>query len=336
MAKKTPYGDGGKTSNGAKKSNGGKNSAGVKNATGVKNGNNANGQVNGNGWGMNPRKARGGIKARSERGTFAKNWWARRWIEAMERLVPVARLDRGRYYAREGQVLSVDEIKNGVAARVQGSRAKPYLVTIRMRPLSNEQWKKVLDVLADRAIFAAQLLAGEMPANIEDAFAAAGVSLFPNRSGDLMSECNCPDWANPCKHVAATHYILGERFDEDPFLLFRLRGRTQEAILNGLRQRRSGSTAVEPELMAESRIEYVPPLEAEMDHFWEMGSGLQSFSVQVRPPAIHVPQLQRLGEPELPTQLTVKGELEDAYDAISQFALMVAYGDFGAPASEDE
>ncbi|HWQ04627.1 MAG TPA: hypothetical protein VN452_04660 [Longilinea sp.] len=299
-------------------------------------GNGGNGNGNGNSWGMNPRKARGGLKARSERGAFAKNWWARRWIEAMERLVPVARLERGRYYAREGQVLSVDEIKNGVAARVQGSRAKPYLVTIRMRPLNNEQWKKVLDVLADRAIFAAQLLAGEMPANIEDAFAAAGVSLFPNIAGDLMTECNCPDWANPCKHVAATHYILGERFDEDPFLLFRLRGRTQETILNALRQRRSGSSDMEPELMAESRVDYVPALEADLEHFWEMGSGLQSFSVQVKAPAIHVPQLQRLGEPELPTNLTVKGELEDAYDAISQFALMVAYGDFGAPASEEE
>ncbi len=297
------------------------------------NGGNGNGT---NGWGMNPRKARGGIKARSERGEFAKNWWARRWIAAMERLVPVARLERGRYYAREGQVLSLDEIKNGVAGRVQGSRAKPYLVTIRMRPLSNEQWKKVLDVLADRAIFAAQLLAGEMPANIEDAFAAAGVSLFPNKAGDLMTECNCPDWANPCKHVAATHYILGERFDEDPFLLFRLRGRTQETILNGLRQRRSGTTNLEPELMAESREEYVSPLEAEMEHFWEMGSGLQSFSVQVKPPAIHLPELTRLGEPELPTNLTVKGELEDAYDAISQFALMVAYGDFGVPPQEEE
>jgi uncharacterized Zn finger protein len=299
-------------------------------------GNGGNGNGNGNSWGMNPRKARGGLKARSERGSFAKNWWARRWIEAMERLVPVARLERGRYYAREGQVLSVDEIKNGVAARVQGSRAKPYLVTIRMRPLNNEQWKKVLDVLADRAIFAAQLLAGEMPANIEDAFAAAGVSLFPNIAGDLMTECNCPDWANPCKHVAATHYILGERFDEDPFLLFRLRGRTQETILNALRQRRSGSSVMEPELMAETRVDYVPALEADLEHFWEMGSGLQSFSVQVKAPAIHLPQLQRLGEPELPTNLTVKGELEDAYDAISQFALMVAYGDFGAPASEEE
>ncbi len=299
-------------------------------------GNGGNGNGNGNSWGMNPRKARGGLKARSERGAFAKNWWARRWIEAMERLVPVARLERGRYYAREGQVLSVDEIKNGVAARVQGSRAKPYLVTIRMRPLNNEQWKKVLDVLADRAIFAAQLLAGEMPANIEDAFAAAGVSLFPNIAGDLMTECNCPDWANPCKHVAATHYILGERFDEDPFLLFRLRGRTQETILNALRQRRSGSSEMEPELMADTRTDYVPALEADLEHFWEMGSGLQSFSVQVKAPAIHVPQLQRLGEPELPTNLTVKGELEDAYDAISQFALMVAYGDFGAAPQEEE
>ena len=89
--------------------------------------------------------------------------------------------------------------------------------------------------MAGQALFAAQLLAGEMPQDIEEAFAAAGVSLFPDRRGDLDTDCSCPDWANPCKHVAATHYILGEQFDEDPFLLFRLRGRTQEQILAALR-----------------------------------------------------------------------------------------------------
>ena len=87
---------------------------------------------------------------------------------------------------------------------------------------------EALDALAEQAIFTAQLLAGEMPQDIEEAFEEAGASLFPKKRGDLETECSCPDYANPCKHIAATHYILGERFDEDPFLIFRLRGRTQE------------------------------------------------------------------------------------------------------------
>lgn len=179
-----------------------------------------------------------GLKARSKRGEFVKNWWAARWIKALERLMDAGRLRRGRSYARSGQVLSIEEQKGGLLAKVQGSRATPYKVTIKLYPLSDAQWSAVIDALAARAIFTAQLLAGEMPQEIEEAFATAGVSLFPDKRDELETDCSCPDWANPCKHVAATHYILGEQFDEDPFLLFRLRGRSQEQIIEALRERR--------------------------------------------------------------------------------------------------
>jgi uncharacterized Zn finger protein len=164
-----------------------------------------------------------GIQARSQRGQFAKNWWAMRWIGAMERLVDPGRLTRGRSYARKGQVLSIEEKGKGIEAWVQGSRPKPYKVTIRTEHLDERVWENLIDTLAGQALYAAQLLAGEMPADIEQAFEQAGASLFPARPGDLTTHCSCPDYANPCKHVAATHYILGERFDEDPFLLFRMR-----------------------------------------------------------------------------------------------------------------
>ncbi|HBA90252.1 MAG TPA: hypothetical protein DCZ08_00195, partial [Anaerolineaceae bacterium] len=97
-----------------------------------------------NSWGMNPRKTRGGIKAQSEHGSFGKNWWARRWIAAMEQLVSGPRLMRGQYYARQGQVISIEETKEGVTALVQGSRPRPYKVTIRLTPLSARQWNRVL------------------------------------------------------------------------------------------------------------------------------------------------------------------------------------------------
>jgi uncharacterized Zn finger protein len=128
---------------------------------------------------------------------------------------------------RKGQVRSIEEAKGGIHARVQGSRPSPYKATIRVSPLSEAQWEKVIKALAEQAIFTAQLLAGEMPQDIEQAFRPAGVSLFPDKRDDLETNCSCPDWSNPCKHVAAAHYILGERFDEDSFLLFRLRGHTR-------------------------------------------------------------------------------------------------------------
>ncbi len=272
-----------------------------------------------------PIVAKDGLKARNQRGTFAKNWWAERWIEALERLVDSGRLSRGRSYARKGQVLSIEETKTGVVARVQGSRRTPYKITIQIAPLTDAQWEKVIDALAEQAIFTAQLLAGEMPQNIEDAFISAGVNLFPTQRGDLNTNCSCPDYANPCKHVAATHYILGERFDEDPFLLFRLRGRTQEQILQGLRQRRAGQELAEEEGGEEPEI--IIPLEETIDCFWVLGRPLENFSVTIRPPDIEIPLLKRLGEPAFAPTPGLQSLLLPAYRLIGQAALKAAYAD---------
>jgi uncharacterized Zn finger protein len=273
-----------------------------------------------------PREAKGGIKARSEAGEFGRNWWAKRWIRAMERLVPAARLQRGQSYARSGQVLSLDEITGGINAKVQGSRARPYKVTIQVAPLNPETWEKVLDVLSDQAIFAAQLLSGQMPANIEDAFSAAGASLFPNQRGDLSSECSCPDWANPCKHIAATHYILGDRFDEDPFLLFRMRGRSQQEILDGLEKRRGSSDVSEDE---EIEIEEQPgeTLESKIENFWETGPGLKNVEVNVVPPKLELPLLKRLGQPDFANRYSMEEVLGPAYNMVSQAAQILAFAD---------
>ena len=182
-----------------------------------------------------PREARGGIKAHSRRGAFGQSWWARRWLDVLERLELGGRLTRGRTYARRGQVLDIAVEEGGVRASVQGSRKDPYAVTIRVRALSAAEWGKVGDALRREARFAARLLASEMPEDVEDAFTGTGVSLFPSRRSELATECSCPDWANPCKHIAAVYYLLGEEFDRDPFLIFRLRGLSREALVALLR-----------------------------------------------------------------------------------------------------
>jgi uncharacterized Zn finger protein len=222
-------------------------------------------------------------------------------------------------------VLSIEETKQGISARVQGSQRTPYKVTIRIAPLTDAQWDKVIDTLAEQAIFSAQLLAGEMPADIEDAFRSAGVSLFPVTRGDLETDCSCPDWANPCKHVAATHYILGEQFDEDPFLLFRLRGRTQEQIMQALRLRRAGQELVEDEIEEEEDI--FTPLEETLDNFWEMTGSLEGFTVSIREPSIEVPLLKRLGDPSFVAPPGLQSLLLPAYRAISRAAQETAYAD---------
>jgi uncharacterized Zn finger protein len=270
-----------------------------------------------------PREVKDGIKARSQHGKFAKSWWAERWIAALERLGDSGRLSRGRSYARRGQVLSIDETQNGIAASVQGSRSRPYRIKIQIAPLTDAQWDQVFDVLAGQAIFTAQLLAGEMPQEIEQAFEAARVSLFPARRSDLITECSCPDYANPCKHIAATHYILGERFDEDPFLLFRLRGRTQEQVMAALRQRRSGGVETDEEVDEEPEV--VIPLEEQVAHFWGFSAPLEGFSVSIHVPMIETPLLKRLGDAGFVPAPGIEPLLKEAYRTVSQKAIETAY-----------
>jgi uncharacterized Zn finger protein len=195
-----------------------------------------------------PRKAKGGIKARSQRGAFGTQWWAKRWIAVLEGFNLGTRLQRGRSYARAGQVLDISIVPGRVTARVQGSRARPYNVSIRVEVLGKPTWHKVAEHLTSEARFSANLLAGEIPHDIEDAFRACGASLFPATLHELQTECSCPDWANPCKHVAATYYLLGEEFDRDPFLLFALRGGVREQLLSEIRSEstKASASAAEP------------------------------------------------------------------------------------------
>jgi len=268
-------------------------------------------------------KTKDGIKAQSQRGAFAKNWWAQRWIAALERLVDSGRLTRGRSYARQGQVLSIEETKDGITSRVQGSQRSPYKIKIQIASLTDAQWEKVIDALAEQAIFTAQLLAGEMPQEIEQAFESAKVSLFPSQRNDLKTDCSCPDYSNPCKHIAAAHYILGERFDEDPFLIFRLRGRTQEQVMQELRKRRAGADEIIEE--DEEDTETIISLEDCISNYWDLGASLEGFSVSIRSPKIEMPLIKRLGAASFVPDPGIESLLQEAYQTIGRKALQVAF-----------
>lgn len=270
-----------------------------------------------------PITTKGGLKAHNQRGNFAQNWWAERWILALERMMDPGRLSRGRSYARKGQVLSINETDLGIEAQVQGSQRSPYKVQIQITHLTDVQWDQVVNALAEQAIFTAQLLAGEMPQNIEQAFQAAGVSLFPEKRIDLITNCSCPDYANPCKHIAATHYILGELFDEDPFMIFRLRGRTQEQILQELRQRRTGELKLIEEDINQPEIGR--SLEESLDNFWGFGKPIDNISISVHQPTIKMPLLKRLGEAAFISEPGFQTVLQDLYDVIEREAVKTAF-----------
>ena len=232
-----------------------------------------------------PRAAKGGIRAQSQHGTFGESWWAKRWTAVLDSFHLGARMQRGRRYARQGQVLSIEFGADEIRARVQGSRPKPYEIAMQVTKLPKAAWAKVAAAAAAKAVFASKLLAGEMPLEMEAIFRSAGVSLFPEAYADLSTDCSCPDYENPCKHIAAVYYLLGEEFDRDPFLIFRMRGMSREAFLGLLGN--AGSPAVVSSALPPE------PLPSSPAAFWNSAAAL--------PPQV-APDI-RLTEAALPRRL---------------------------------
>lgn len=270
-----------------------------------------------------PIRVQGGLKTKSERGAIGETWWSKRWLHTLEAFGMGARLTRGRSYARQGQVLSIKVDAGRVKAQVQGSSYEPYKITIRLQPFSERDWERVTEALASQAIFAAQLLAGEMPRDIEQAFATVNLSLFPKIEQDLQTNCNCPDWANPCKHIAAVYYILAEQFDEDPFLLFKLRGRTKEEMIEALRKKRVAALPTEATSASEATsMDKVSDdgslrLEDYASTFWQAGEALETFVVNPTRPEVDKAVLKRLGDaPFSVGKKNLAALLAQAYDAV--------------------
>jgi len=288
-------------------------------------------------WGWYPKAKRrrpaDGLVARTGRGEkFGQTWWAGQWLAALERLMDPGRLTRGRSYARGGQVLNIDIGPGEVKARVQGSQATPYKIRIEIQPLADKAWNQVVAAMAAQAIFAAKLLAGEMPANIEEAFATAGASLFPAQRGDLVTSCSCPDWANPCKHVAAVYYLLGEQFDDDPFLIFKLRGWDKAKLLAALRAQRMGAdpapvSRAAKRAAANTRLTAPPaekaaPLAASLTHFWAAGDDLSALAFTLAAPEVAAVPVKQLGAPPFwIARTSFSDQMSAAYTAVTQAAL---------------
>ncbi|WLS48357.1 SWIM zinc finger family protein [Micromonospora profundi] len=216
-----------------------------------------------------PRRVDGGLRARSARGAIGRSWWSRRFLEVLESFALGTRLTRGRSYARAGQVLRLDIAPGRVTAEVQGSRPRPYEVSIALAAFPPALWSQVEAELAGQAFFSARLLAGDLPDELEELFAAAGAPLFPGTVDDLTQRCNCPDFAVPCKHLAATFYLLAEAFDADPFELLHWRGRSRADLLDRLRARRAeatGAAVTVPEPSTVDRygsdVDVLPPVGA--------------------------------------------------------------------------
>jgi uncharacterized Zn finger protein len=259
-----------------------------------------------------------------------REWWAQRWIDVLESFGWTRRLERARIYAREGNVLNIDFHDDAqVSALVQGTAPEPYQVSLSLDSFDDEQWQYVIESMAERAIFSAKLLAGEMPQNIEEVFTANGLSLFPLTKFDIHSQCSCPDQANPCKHIGAVYYLLGDRFSEDPFVLFQLRGRAKEQIIAALRQLRSTPS--------EEVVETPQSAPINLQKFWQYHQPLDSSLVVITPPPSSETVLDLLGAIPLKSEASAVSAnqtavaaqlaleyLQSIYAQVSQQAVLAA------------
>jgi uncharacterized Zn finger protein len=163
---------------------------------------------------------------------FSRTWWGQKFIGALESFSDSARLGRGRSYARNGKIKE-HQITNGkITAKVRGSvnpyfgvyKEPLYKVEIEIKQISTTDWSKIISYLGSKASLISKLLLGEVPDNIESAFITLNLHLLPHDRQDFKTNCSCPDWENPCKHIAGVYYLVAAELDRDPFLLFELRG----------------------------------------------------------------------------------------------------------------
>lgn len=273
-----------------------------------------------------------------------RQWWVQRWLELLDSYRFKKRLERARNYAREGHVLSMEFNNAEVIAKVQGSEAEPYQVLLNLDPFTNEDWSYIINTLAEKALYSAQLLAGQMPEAIEQVFIKNGLNLFPYTLTDIRSRCSCPDKANPCKHIGAVYYQLGDRLSEDPFVMFQLRGRSKIQLLAALRQQRSQPPELtpmatpiplEPDPVAppSTTVTPVKPTKTKTENlqdlakFWDYDEPLDPSLVAIAPPTDLKNSLDLLGMMPLPQEEAqeVKQFLQPLYQTVSQKALAAAF-----------
>jgi len=246
--------------------------------------------------------------------------WSQAWLDALLAFSHPGRMRRGRHFAQDGKIKH-EVIKPGeVHAQVKDGR-KLFDVDIHFPPIDNDTWEKIIDKLAREAIYSARLLSGEIPPEVMEVFEETGVQLFPS-ANKLEASCTCPDWEVPCKHIAGVYYHLAKQFEKDPFLLFYLRGKSREDLLDALRSYRIAS---HPESQQTSVSTYEDvPLEQTLDHFWKAGPQLSHIPANISPPSLPAPHFKRLGPPPF-TEIDLYALLKPVYDTVTEKILHWAY-----------
>lgn len=280
---------------------------------------------------VNPRRVRGGVKLRHKAGETPQSWVTQRLLRVAETGAVAEVYTDGIEYGRLGQTkrLTVeDTLCEGI---IQGRSDKPYTTTIHLDEFSAESQEKIIAAMADQVRYAAKLLAGELPSNIEDVFAPLGLKLFPSEPDDMSLSCSCPDWNEKepwCKHTVCLTALLAEKLGEDPMAIFGLRSMPGQELIDGLRQKRAvGVQGPGPSPVLHQHLPGVsdissPPLEDSMESFWEVGRGLEELDTPIAPPTVNCVLLRRLGpSPFTSGSFPLIGLMATCYQLIGEAAI---------------
>lgn len=278
----------------------------------------------------NPRRVRGGVKTKTKPGEVPKSWVTQRVLRVAEQAASGEALREGLEYAALGQAKRLTVEGTLCEAVIQGRADKPYKTTLTLEEFSGPEQEQVIGTMGEQVRYAAKLLAGELPSNIEDVFAPLGLRLLPTEVGDLRPACSCADWSEEspwCKHAVCLTALLAERLGDDPMLVFGLRGMPIDHLVEGLRQRRvAGSGTAGPTPVLQPHVPGVTdrssaPLDQSLEDFWEPGTGLLELDTPIEPPPINCLLLRRLGPSPFPEgRFPLLGLLATCYDLIGQKA----------------
>jgi len=158
------------------------------------------------------------------RKTYGNTWWGAKWLEALNGIDYDNRLPRGRTYANKGAVRDISLESRPITAKVQGSRPRPYKQEVSLKPFTKLEKSQLIKAVTENPVILSALLSRELPKELFDLCQDIGIRLFPTNWRDISAECSCPDWALPCKHLAAVIYLIANEIDKNPFLFFKLKG----------------------------------------------------------------------------------------------------------------
>ncbi len=290
---------------------------------------------------VNPRKVRGGVKLKFKAGEDPKSWVTQRILRVAEQAAAGEAYREGLDYAHEGQTKRLTIEGTLCEGVIQGRADKPYKTELRLETFEQREQEQVIGTMAEQVRYAAKLLAGELPSNIEDVFAPLGLRLLPTEVDDISPVCTCADWSEStpwCKHAVCLTAMAAERLGDDPMLVFGLRGMPVDDLVEGLRQRRVvGAGLVGPSPVLLPHVPGVTdatsaPLEESVSSFWDLGDGLEDLDTPIVPPEVSCVLLRRLGQSPFPEgRFPLVGLLATCYDLIGREAIEGREQDASSP-----